>query len=281
MSTNSSVLDAIRLDDRVVVITGGGGFLGYQHAEGVAEMGGSPILLDVNEQSVLDAAERLRSAHAGCNALGIACDITSESDAVQASRRILSEYGRVDGLVNNAARNPKVESGTSKNWSRLADFPIEDWNADISVGLTGAFICSRVFGGFMADRGQGVILNIASDLALIGPDQRIYRQEGLDEAMQPVKPVSYSIVKSGLLGLTRYLATYWASSGVRVNAICPGGVETGNEAPDFVEKLTRLIPLGRMARPDEYRATIVYLLSDASSYMTGSVLSIDGGRTAW
>jgi NAD(P)-dependent dehydrogenase (short-subunit alcohol dehydrogenase family) len=132
----------------------------------------------------------------------------------------------------------------------------------------------------MARAGRGVILNIASDLGLIAPDQRIYRQPDLPDDRQPVKPVSYSVVKHGLIGLTRYLATYWADRGVRANTLSPGGVYNG-QASAFVEKLTNLIPLGRMARMDEYRAAVVFLVSDASSYMTGANLSIDGGRTVW
>jgi NAD(P)-dependent dehydrogenase (short-subunit alcohol dehydrogenase family) len=148
------------------------------------------------------------------------------------------------------------------------------------VGLTGSFLCSQVIGGEMARRGRGVIVNVASDLALIGPDQRLYRQPGLPDELQPVKPVTYSVVKSGLLGLTRYLATYWATSGVRVNAISPGGVYT-DQPDDFVQRLSNLIPLGRMARMDEYAGAILFLCSDASSYMTGANLIVDGGRTAW
>ena len=132
----------------------------------------------------------------------------------------------------------------------------------------------------MAKAGKGAILNIASDLGAIGPDQRLYRKDGLPDQAQPVKPVSYSVVKSGLIGLTRYLATYWADRGVRANALLPGGVEN-NQDPAFIAKLTKLIPMGRMAQPDEYKAAVLFLVSDASSYMTGAMLSVDGGRTAW
>jgi NAD(P)-dependent dehydrogenase (short-subunit alcohol dehydrogenase family) len=137
-----------------------------------------------------------------------------------------------------------------------------------------------VIGSEMARRRRGVIVNVASDLALIGPDQRLYRQEGLPEHLQPVKPVTYSVVKSGLIGLTRYLATYWADQGVRVNAISPGGVYNG-QPDDFLSKLSSLIPLGRMANVDEYQGAMLFLCSDASSYMTGSNLVVDGGRTCW
>jgi NAD(P)-dependent dehydrogenase (short-subunit alcohol dehydrogenase family) len=166
------------------------------------------------------------------------------------------------------------------NNSRLETFPLSQWQADIAVGLTGALLCSRVFGGEMARRGKGVIVNVASDLALIAPDQRLYAVDGLPAAAQPVKPVSYSVVKTGLIGLTRYLATYWAEQGVRANALCPGGVENGQDA-GFLRRIADLIPLGRMAARDEYQGAMLFLCSDASSYMTGAVLSIDGGRSTW
>ncbi len=173
-----------------------------------------------------------------------------------------------------------MESSSKVEFSRLENFSMEQWNADIAVGLTGAFICSRIFGGEMARRGRGVVLNIASDLAIIAPDQRLYRRETLAAGLQPVKPVTYSVVKTALIGLTRYLATYWADAGVRVNALSPGGIFNG-QPDEFVAKLTNLIPLGRMANANEYQSAVLFLCSDASSYMTGSNLIVDGGRSCW
>ena len=213
-------------------------------------------------------------------AFGCAADITRQTEIETLRDKILAKFGRLDILINNAANNPKIVADKEVNFSRLENFPLAQWDADLAVGLTGAFLCSKVFGSHMAIHGGGVIVNVASDLALIAPDQRIYRQQGLPEQMQPVKPVTYSVVKSGLVGLTRYLASYWADKKVRVNAISPGGVYNG-QPDEFVERLTNLIPLGRMAATDEYRGAIVFLCSDASSYMTGANLVVDGGRTCW
>ena len=154
------------------------------------------------------------------------------------------------------------------------------WRDDIAVGLTGAFLCAKHYGTAISKNPNGgVILNISSDLGLISPDQRLYRQSELADDQQPVKPVTYSVVKTGLVGLTRYLATYWPNS-VRCNAISPGGIYMDQDE-EFVQRLCQLIPMGRMANKDEYDAALIFLLSDASSYMNGTNLVMDGGRSAW
>lgn len=275
-----SLREAFDLTGRVAIITGGAGLLGAKHAEAVAEMGGIPVLLDLQGEKANELAGQV-SARFGVEACGLTTDITQRAAIEDSLSEILTTFGRVDVLINNAASNPKMEGTTSDwQWTRLENFPLDLWNQDVSVGLTGSFLCSQVFGSEMARRGGGVILNVASDLAVIAPDQRIYRLPGIPEHQQPTKSVSYSVVKAGLLGLTRYLATYWAHRGIRVNALSPGGVYDNQDA-DFVQRLSSLIPLARMARGDEYKAAVIFLVSDASSYMTGANLVIDGGRTCW
>jgi NAD(P)-dependent dehydrogenase (short-subunit alcohol dehydrogenase family) len=269
-----------RLDDRVVVITGGAGLLGVEHAAAVMTYGGVAVLLDVDTEGLSRSKCSLEAKFSG-HVLSIECDISSFESVFSARERIISELGGINVLVNNAARNPKIEQSSRLNFTRLENFPLDQWNLDLAVGLGGAFNCSKVFGSYMASSGQGgVIINVASDLGVIAPDQRLYRQENLDDHMQPVKPVSYSVVKHGLIGLTKYLATYWCKEGVRCNSLSPGGVYTDHD-DIFVSRISQLIPMGRMAAADEYRGAIVFLSSDASSYMNGANLVIDGGRSAW
>lgn len=278
MSTASARPSAFDLSGRVVLITGGAGLLGAEHASAIAEAGGIPVIADLRGADAEKAAHAIRDRYGGaCSAIEL--DVTARSSCEAALAKVLDLHGRLDGLVNNAALNPKVE-GAGLASTRFENYSLELWNRELSVGLSGAFLCAQVFGAYMAAHGGGVIVNIASDLGIIAPDQRIYRRPGLAPEEQPVKPVTYSVVKGGLVMLTKYLATYWADAGVRVNALVPGGVYAG-QPEDFVERLTQLIPMGRMARKDEYRAALVFLCSDASSYMTGSNLVIDGGRTCW
>lgn len=266
---------------RVVIITGGAGLMGKDHARAVLSGKGIPVLIDIKDEYLNQAKEVLKNDFPDGEIFCVTADITSRESIETAKSVILEKYGRIDVLINNAANNPKVE-GNSANMKcdSFSDFSISIWNDDIAVGLTGALICTQVFGEHMANIGSGVILNISSDLGIIAPDQRIYEKEGLAAESQIKKPVTYSVIKHGLIGLTKYTATYWANRGVRCNSICPGGIENGQDS-EFLGKVTNLIPMGRMAKPGEYKATVLYLISDASQYMTGSTVIIDGGRTCW
>jgi len=269
------------LSGKIVVITGGAGFLGKKHAEAIAEFKGIPVILDLDEDKSEELAKKISDQY-NVKSIGLKVDITSEQKVSEICKGILNRFGKIDILINNAANDPKVSvEGKGKNFSRLEHFDLEAWNNDLNVGLTGAFICSKYIGKEISNNPNGgSIINISSDLGLISPDQRLYRKVGIPEDEQSVKPITYSVVKSGLLGLTRYLATYWAKENVRCNAICPGGIFS-NQDEEFLNKLHKLIPLGRMARPDEYKGIIVFLCSDAASYMNGAIISIDGGRTTW
>jgi len=277
-----TALEKFEIKNNIVIITGGAGFLGKKHAEAVIEGKGIPVLVDISQECVDKAKEELQRKYGEEKKIeGYVANITKKEDIEYIAKDLLDRYGRIDVLINNAANNPKVEGNASNMKAiQLENFPITMWEDDIAVGLTGALICCQVFGEIMVKQNKGIILNISSDLGIIAPDQRIYRKEGLQEDEQTIKPVTYSVIKHGLIGLTKYLATYYAQKGVRSNALCPGGVYNGQNE-EFLGKLTNLIPLGRMADVEEYKSTILYLISDASSYMTGSTIVVDGGRTCW
>ena len=277
-----STLEKFRLDHKVIVITGGAGLLGRQHAEAVLDAGGIAILLDITADALENAVSELGKKYNEDRIVGMLADITSLESLEKVRDVILSKYQSIDGLINNAANNPKIEGNVANMAAiQFENFPMQMWMNDIAVGLTGAFLCSQIFGAAMAKQGRGVILNISSDLGIIAPDQRIYRKEGLKEEEQTIKPVTYSVIKHGLIGLTKYLATYYAKKGVRCNALCPAAYLFNGQDDEFLKKLTNLVPMGRMADKEEYKSTILYMLSDASSYMTGSTVVVDGGRTCW
>jgi len=268
-----------RLTNQVVVVTGATGLLGRQHTLAVLEEGGKVVMLDVEPAKLdifkqdlpLDFAQRTKT---------YVCDIREENQVRKIAREISETFGTITGLVNNAAINPSVEKNTGR-FQRFETISYESWTEELDVGLWGSVVCSRVFGEFMLESGlPSSIVNISSDHGLIAPTQHLYRMEGIPERDQPVKPVTYSVVKHGLIGLTRYLATYWADKNIRVNALCPGGVENGQNS-EFSDRFKAVVPLGRFANPDEYKGALIYLLSDESSYMTGSVMVIDGGRSVW
>lgn len=272
--------DKFSLAGKTALVTGAAGLLGKQHTIALLETGASVVMTDINDDELAAAKQELAKTFDANKILTFNLNVANKAsvDSVAEQLQVISKMP--DILVNNAAIDPKVKSQPGiQESSRLEHFPIEQWQLQLDVGLTGAFLCAQVFGQEMAASGKGgVILNISSDLSVFSPDQRLYRVEGVEEDAQPVKPVTYPVIKTALIGLTRYLATYWADKGVRSNALSPGGVENGQN-DEFVNKLSALIPMGRMADKGEYRSAIQFLCSDASAYMNGQNIVMDGGRS--
>jgi 2-deoxy-D-gluconate 3-dehydrogenase len=277
-----------RLDDlsgRSVIITGGAGLLGREYSRSLAGAGARVVVADLNGTGAEAVAADLRGENA--EAVGVAVDVTDEASVARLVEAALSAFGRVDGLVNNAALDPKFDRDREQPSPLMAlaravafeNYPLELWNRALAVNLTGMFLCARAVAPSMLAQGRGVIVNVSSTYGLVGPDQRLYRSESPDVRPE-FKPVDYSVTKSGVLGFTRYLAAYWAGTGIRVNTLTPGGVQN-DQPPEFVQRYSARTPMGRMARRDEYCGALLFLLSDASSYMTGSNLVVDGGWTAW
>ena len=265
------------LTDKTALITGGCGLLGVKHAEAILEFGGKVILSDVisvDEGSwIVDKLERKYDTD---RVTFEWMDVTKETLIQQ----VIDKYDNIDILINNAAIDPKVEDGMG--WkNKFEHLELKSWNKTIDVILNGTFLCSKLVIKKMLGTGLeseycrdgGVILNIASDLSIISPDQRIY-----DEGSP--KPITYSAAKWGVIGMTKYLSTYFLGKNIRVNSLSPAGVYV-NQPDEFVKKLSNLIPMGRMANIDEYKGAVVFMCSDASSYMNGENLVIDGGRSVW
>lgn len=272
------ILDKFNLEDETALITGASGLLGVEHAKALLESGATVVLTDIDEISLSDVCNDLIKTFGKNRIICKVMDVTNEENIKAVATELASV--NVGILINNAAIDPKVNKNSIVETSRLENFSLEDWNFQLNVGLTGAMLCSKIFGSAMAQQNRGVILNIASDLSVFAPDQRLYEKDGLEWSDQPVKPITYSVIKHGLIGLTRYLSTYWCDRGVRCNALSPGGVLNGQN-DEFVQKLNELIPIKRMASRDEYRSAVQFLCSDASAYMNGQNVVMDGGRSAW
>jgi NAD(P)-dependent dehydrogenase (short-subunit alcohol dehydrogenase family) len=275
---NNKKKDPFSMFGKLALITGSSGLLGVTHASALLESGASVVMTDINDKGLIKAYDTLLNSDNKGRIFYKIMDVTSKESIQKVSRELINDGLQVNVLVNNAAIDPKVQKNSVIETSRLENFLVDDWDFQLKVGLTGAMLCSQIFGQEMAKMGEGVILNIASDLSVFAPDQRLYKKDGLQPDQQPVKPVTYSVIKHGLVGLTKYTATYWADRGVRCNALSPGGVFNG-QGDDFVRKLTQLIPMGRMATKDEYRGAVQFLCSDASAYMNGQNIIMDGGRS--
>ncbi len=262
------------LSNKVAIVTGALGLLGRQHCLALAEAGAHVVVADLNGRFAADFAATLPTP-----AIGVALDVTDPSSVRAMQQAACAAFGRVDVLVNNAAINDMFESpALAAAQSRFEEYPLAMWQRALEVNVTGVFLCAQIVGTQMAAQGSGSIINIASTYGLVAPDQSLYRRP---DGSQPFyKSPAYPTTKGAVIAFSKYLAAYWGSAGVRVNALCPGGVENGQE-PYFIANYSRRTPLGRMACPEDYRGAILFLASDASAYMTGATLVVDGGWTAW
>lgn len=265
----SAPTDRFDVEGRVVVLTGGAGFLGREYTRALSAAGAHVVVADVDGEGARETA----ASAPGAPALAVEADVTSPDAVEELARRAGEEFGGVDALVNNAALDPKFDpEHAEEHRESFEEFPLAAWSRSLAVDLTGAFLTTRALAPTLVESGRGTVVNVASIYGVVGPDQRLY-EEGH-------KPVAYSVTKAGLVGFTRWLATYYAGQPLRANALVLGGVARGHD-PGFRERYAWRTPAGRMARPGEAADALRFLISDASSYMTGSSLVVDGGWTAW
>ncbi|HRJ74380.1 MAG TPA: SDR family oxidoreductase [Anaerolineales bacterium] len=273
-----TIFEKFSLKDKVAVVTGGVGLIGAEFCKTLAEAGASVAVVDLNASLIQGTVDTLTKS--GFNALGISTDITKPESVNAMVEKVISTYGRLDVLVNSAALDPKFDATALEKGiapGAFEDYPLSDWNAAMNVNLTGMFLVTQACVKQMLKNKKGSIINICSTYGLNGPDQRIYIKAGKRVAY---KPVYYTVTKAGVMGFTKYLAAYYAETEIRVNALTPGGVFNNHEEY-FVKNYSAKTILGRMAKKDEMNGALLFLASDASSYMTGNNLIVDGGWTAW
>jgi NAD(P)-dependent dehydrogenase (short-subunit alcohol dehydrogenase family) len=270
--------DLFNLEGKTALVTGGVGLLGSEYAWTLAHHGAHVILVDINQEACT-AKARVLEEQSGRKMLGIKTDITSQPEVREMVARVGQEFGTVDILVNNAAMVAPADARGS-SFSEFHDYPLELWEKSLQVNMTGLLLCCQeVIKLMLKNYTPGSIINVSSIYGVVAPDQALY-ESITDGARTFKKPVDYSATKSAVLNFTRYLAAYYGKDGIRVNTLTPGGV-WDNQSPEFEQEYRRRTPLGRMARPDDYNGAILFLASDASSYMTGANLVVDGGWTCW
>jgi len=266
------------LEDKVAVVTGALGLLGKHHCHALAEAGANVAVADLDDKLCKSFAAELEETYRR-DAFGITIDITRPASVASSRDKLIEKFGHVDVLVNNAAINDMFENPrTAAELSKFENYPLGLWQRSIEVNITGTFLCSQIFGTVMAQQGIGSIINIASTYGIVGPDQSIYRKS--DGTQEFYKSPAYPTTKGAVIAFTKFLAAYWGRAGVRVNAISPGGVRNGQDE-DFIRNYSERTPLGRMADPTDYKGVLIFLASEASRYMTGANVVVDGGWTAW
>ena len=267
-------MEQFSLKNKTAIVTGALGLIGRNHCHALSEAGANVIVADVDEDNCAKFASSLPT-----ESLGIGIDVSNHTSLLKAKEKILEKFSKIDVLVNNAAINDMFENPKAAlEQSKFENYPLELWQKSVDVNLTGVFLCSQIFGIEMAKQKSGSIINVASTYGMVAPNQNLYVDEHGEQIFY--KPPAYTATKGAVIAFTKYLAAYWGKDGVRVNTLSPGGVENGQN-DDFINRYSQRTPLGRMALPEDYKGAVVFLASDASSYMTGANLVVDGGWTAW
>jgi NAD(P)-dependent dehydrogenase (short-subunit alcohol dehydrogenase family) len=266
-------MELFSLKNKTAIVTGALGLIGRRHCEALAQAGANVVVADLNGEQAKQFAAQLGEQH-----IGISVDVTSK-DSLNAARDIIVEkYGSIDVLVNNAAINDMFENpAMAGELSAFENYPLDAFQKSLDVNITGVFLCSQIFGTVMAEQGNGSIINLASTYGIVGPDQSIYRTECGEQKFY--KSAVYPVTKGAVINFTRFLAAYWGNKGVRVNTLSPGGVENSQDE-FFIQNYSAKTLLGRMAQSSDYQGALIFLASDASAYMTGANLVVDGGWTA-